>query len=365
MDAASAPPSFVVGITPDVRGGDGAALFDLDRLGQEPSIERRDVVAADGELAAEVVSGLDALLIASSRFRVSRTTLEVADRIALIARLGAGYETIDLHACTEAGVVVTTAPDAVRRTMATAAIAYLLALTLKLPQKQAYLRDGRWAAGASDLGVGLDGHTLGIVGLGNIGGEIARLAGALALHVLAYDPYVAGPNAGDPPVELVPIDELLGRSDSVVVACPLTDSTLGLLDRERLSLMKPTAYVVNIARGPIVDEDALLEMLASGRLAGAALDVFAEEPIDPDHPLLALSNVIATPHAIGWTDEACRTGGRSASAAVLAVATGHTPDHVVNPEVLTRPAFVAKLREHGRVRPPSASHAPSEVRRAR
>src|SRR5262245_13091469 len=114
MDAANAPPSFVAGITPDVRGRDGVPLFDLDRLGEQPSIERRDVAAADGELTAEVVSDLDALLVASSRFRVSRTTLEGADRIALIARLGAGYETIDLEACTEAGVAVTTAPDAVR-----------------------------------------------------------------------------------------------------------------------------------------------------------------------------------------------------------------------------------------------------------
>jgi phosphoglycerate dehydrogenase-like enzyme len=161
--------------------------------------------------------------------------------------------------------------------------------------------------------------------------------------LLACDPHVRWPGDREPAVELVEIDELLSRADTVVVSCPLNDSTRRLLDRERLASMKPSAFLINIARGPIVDQDALVEMLGSGRLAGAALDVFDPEPIDPTHPLLALPNVIATPHAMGWTEDGSRTGGRSASGAVLAVASGRVPEHLVNPDVLERPAFLAKL----------------------
>ena len=336
--------TFLAGITPDARGSDGTLLFDLTPLRDAPSVECQDLNAPDGELNAEAVAGLDALIIASSRFRVSRETVEGVDRLALIARLGAGYETIDLDACTAAGVAVTTAPEAVRRTMATAAIAFLLALTLKIPQKERSLREGRWADGPGDLGVGIVERTIGIVGLGNIGTEIARLAAPFSPRLLACDPDPSAPTDLEQSVELVVLDELLARSDVVVVSCPLNDSTRRLLSRERLALLKPSAFLVNIARGPIVDQEALVEMLESGRLAGAALDVFEDEPLDPAHPLLRLPNVIATPHAIGWTDEACRIGGRAASRAVLAVAAGSLPEHVVNLEVLERPNFLAKLQ---------------------
>jgi phosphoglycerate dehydrogenase-like enzyme len=335
--------TFLAGITPDARGSDGRLLFDFTPLDESSSIECRDLHVADGELAGDALAGLDALIIASSRFHVSRSTIAGADRLALIARLGAGYETIDLDACTEAAVAVTTSPEAVRRTMATAAIAFVLALTLKIPQKQSALREGRWADGASNLGLGLAGLTVGIVGLGNIGAEIARLAATFSPRILACDPNPPELDDVSPSVELVGLEDLLARSDVVVVACRLDDSTRHLLDRGRLALMKPTAFLVNIARGPIVDQDALVEMLDSGRLAGAALDVFEEEPIDPAHTLLRLPNVIATPHAIGWTDEACRIAGRAASAAVLAVAGGSFPEHVVNPEVLEHRGFLAKL----------------------
>ena len=221
--------------------------------------------------------------------------------------------------------------------------AFLLALTLKIPQKDRCTREGRWSEGALDLGVGLTEHRLGIVGLGNIGSEIARLASTLSIEVRAHDPWVDASAADAPHVALVGLDELMAESDTVVISCPLTAATRGLLDEERLALMKPTAFLINIARGPIVDQDALVSMLGSGRLAGAALDVFEEEPIDPDHPLLHLPNVIATPHAIGWTDEACRIAGRSASTAVVEIAAGRIPEHVLNPEVFDVPAFAAKL----------------------
>ena len=337
------PSPFRVGITPDACARNGRLLFDFGLLDVASSIRHEVLDVAEGELAPDALSDLDAVVIASSRFRVSRRTIRRDDRLALIARLGAGYETIDVEACTEAGIAITTSPDAVRTPMATAAIAFLLALTLKIPQKDRYTREGRWSEGVTDLGVGLTGQSLGIVGLGNIGSEIARLASTLSMRVRAYDPWVHASAAVDPPVALVGLDELLTESDAVVICCPLTVTTRRLLDEDRLALMKPTAFLINIARGPIVDQDALVRMLRSGRLGGAALDVFETEPIDPDHPLLGLPNVIATPHAIGWTDEACRTAGRSASTAVLEIAAGRIPDHVLNSQVLDVPAFAAKL----------------------
>jgi phosphoglycerate dehydrogenase-like enzyme len=310
-------------------------------------VRRRVLEAAEGELRHDAVSGLDALVIASSRFRVTRDTIHQAGRLVLIARLGAGYETIDVEACTEAGIVVTTSPDAVRKPMAAAAVAFLLALALKIPQKDRYTREGRWSDGPTDLGVGLTGNRLGIVGFGNIGREIGRLVTAFEMQVRAYDPLIDQASAGSD-VALVGLEQLLAESDAVIISCPLTDSTRRLLDEERLSLMKPTAFLINIARGPIVDQDALARMLGSGRLAGAALDVFDEEPVSPKDPLLGLPNVIATPHAIGWTDEACRIGAQSASTAVLEITAGRVPPHALNPEVVQVPAFAAKLEQVGR-----------------
>jgi len=233
--------------------------------------------------------------------------------------------------------------------MATAAIAFLLSLTLKLREKDRVIREDRWADEVDHLGVGLVGRTLGVVGLGNIGREVLRLAEPFSMRHVAHDPYV------DPArvpkrlrTELVPLDDLLARSDFVCVTCPLTLETRHLLDERRLGLLKPSAFLVNIARGPIVDQDALVRVLAERRIAGAALDVFDEEPLPSGHPLTSLDNVILTPHSIGRTDERFTNGARTAADVVGAVAGGGRPPFLVNRAVLANPRLRTKLREYRR-----------------
>jgi phosphoglycerate dehydrogenase-like enzyme len=217
--------------------------------------------------------------------------------------------------------------------MASAAMAFVLALAHQLTQKDRHVRAGgfdRFAFG----GLGLTGRTLGLIGVGNVGSDLVRLAEPWSMRIVAHDPYTAAPPPG---VELVDLDRLLREADVVVVLCPLTEETRGLLDADRLALMKPSAFLVNVARGPIVDQHALTDALRERRIAGAALDVFEQEPVGPDDPLLALDNVVLAPHAIGLTDEIFRESGRSACRAVLALAEGRVPEHVVNREALAHP----------------------------
>jgi phosphoglycerate dehydrogenase-like enzyme len=315
---------FRVGVTRDVEGTDGRPVYDLSSL-DEAGVEWT-WLRGDGELAPEDVAPFDAIVLFHPR--VTAATLEGADRLALIARLGVGVDNIEVDACTRAGVLVTVTPDSVRRPMAAGAMAFVLALAHRLPEMDRHVRAGGWERFAH-VGSGLDGRTLGIVGLGNVGRELTMLAAPFGLRVVAADPFVGEAPEG---VELCTLDELLERADFVVVTCPLTEETWHLVGAPQLARMKQTAYVVNIARGPIVDGAALADALQAGVIAGAALDVFEPEPPGTDDPLLALDNVILAPHAIGLTDELFRLGGQSAARAVLAVRDGRLPEFPLNPD---------------------------------
>jgi D-3-phosphoglycerate dehydrogenase len=257
----------------------------------------------------------------------------------LVARLGVGYDRVDVDACTEHGVLLTITPDGVRAPMASGAMAFVLALAHRVLEKDRSVRQGVWERFAH-VGPGLEGRTLGLVGLGNLGQAIARLAAPFGLRVLAADPHVDASDAA----ELVGLETLLREADYVVVVCPLTDETRHLVNAERLALMKRSAFLINIARGPIVDQAALADALRERRLAGAALDVFEEEPLAPHDPLLTLDNVLLAPHAIGLTEEIFRGCGESASRAVLDVAGGRIPRYLVNPEALGHPRVAGRLQ---------------------
>ena len=323
-----------VALSEDLRGPDGSTPYDVSLL-TDAGIEWNFVSGQEPEL-----SDLD-VLIALQPYVTARS-LEHADRLSLVARVGVGLDRIDLAACTRRGVLVTTAPDGVRRPLATGAMAFVLALAHRLVERERRVRSGWWNR-QELVGVGLRGRTLGVIGLGNVACELLALAAPFELQLVAADPYVGDPPAG---VELVELEELLRRSDFVVCLCPLTDETRGLLDARRLALLKPTAFLVNVARGPIVDQRALTEALRERRLAGAALDVFEQEPIDADDPLLDLDNVILSPHAVALTDEAFADSGRSASEAVLAFARGEVPLHLANPEALDHPRLRDRLYAH-------------------
>jgi phosphoglycerate dehydrogenase-like enzyme len=193
------------------------------------------------------------------------------------------------------------------------------------------------------MGYGLTGRTLGAVGLGNIGRDFLSLAKPWGMRQIAYDPYVTAEQAAATGVEMVDLETLLRESDYVVILCKLTDETRHLINAQRLALMKPTAFLINIARGPIVDEPALYEALRTHRIRGAGLDVFEQEPVDPANPILQLDNVIVAPHALGWTDESARGIGTGVVTSILDVRAGRVPVHLANPEVVDSPRFQEKL----------------------
>jgi phosphoglycerate dehydrogenase-like enzyme len=330
---------FRVGVTRDVVGADGTLVYDLSLLDEAAGIEwelLRDYVE---ELHPDDLAGYDAVIVFKPQ--VTAASLAGVERLALVARLGVGVDNIDVEACSQHGVLVTITPDGVRRPMASGAIAFLLALAHRLFEMDLHVREGGWDR-FRHVGTGLDGATLGLLGVGNVGRDLCALAEPFGLRRIACDPY-AGRLDG---IELVDLDTLLAESDFLVVSCPLTDETFHLLDAGRLARMKPTAFLVNIARGPIVDQAALSEALRERRLAGAALDVFEEEPIAAGDPLLALDNVILAPHAVGLTDELFRLAGRSVSRSILAVAAGEAPQHLLNREVLERDDVRARLADY-------------------
>lgn len=333
------PCDFRVGVTGDFLKPDGTLGFgDIGlELFDQAGIPWEFFNCPAGEIAKADAERFDGILVLTPR--VTKATVAGASRLRIVARFGVGYDNVDVPACTENGVLVTITPDGVRRPVAVAALTFLLALSHKLRIKDELTRAGRWGEKLAYTGQGVTGRTLGIVGFGNIGREIARMCAPLEMKMIAFDPYfdeAAGQTFG---VVSSPLDELMHRADYVVIACALTESTRHLINAERLAMMRSTAYLINVARGPIVDQKALTESLVQNRIAGAGLDVFEVEPISPDDPLLKLDNVIVAPHAICWTDECFRLIGKDAIGSLVDVAHGRVPKHVVNREVLMHARF--------------------------
>jgi len=336
--------SFRVGLSRDFLTPRGEIAFGdigLGLLDETPGIAHEFLAENTPELRPDQLRGYDALLLLGAR--LSSTSLEGVDRLAIVARFGVGYDNVDVPACTRHGVALSITPDGVRRPVAVSAMTLLLAASLKLLIKDRLTRTGKWAEKLGHMGMGVTGRTLGLIGLGNIGREVALLAKPFEMKVVAHDPFAAPADAARLGVELLELDELLRSADFVCITCALTEETRHLIDEKRLAIMKPSAYLVNVARGPIVDQAALTRALRERRIQGAALDVFEEEPVDPADPILQLDNVILTPHAICWTDECFHGNGLSACRSIIDVAAGRAPSHVVNREVLDAPAFRQKL----------------------
>jgi D-3-phosphoglycerate dehydrogenase len=333
----SAP--FRVALTRDFLGPDGTLTYGDIGLGllDAADVRHEFLSKSSPELRADEVRGYDGLLVLGPR--ISAVTLEAPERLLVVARFGVGYDNVDVEACTRAGVALTITPDGVRRPVAAAAMTLLLALSHKLLLKDRLTRSGRWGEKLAYMGTGLSGRTLGIIGFGNIGRELVKLARPFDLRCVAHDPHVL--LAED--VELLPLDDLLRAVDFVCVCCALTPETRHLINAQRLALMKPTAYLINVARGPIVDQRALTRVLLAGGIAGAGLDVFEQEPVDPADPILTLDNVIVAPHALCWTDECFRGIGTSACQSIVEIATGRVPRYVVNRDIIENPLFRAKL----------------------
>jgi phosphoglycerate dehydrogenase-like enzyme len=294
------------------------------------------------EVTAEQIAGVNGLVVL--RPWVKRAAFaRGADDLVVIGRSGAGYDKIDVNACTEHAVALFNSPFALNHPTASAALLFLLALAKRLPAQERVARSGRWERQAEVMGGELQGRTLGVIGLGHSGRELVRLVAPFAMRVLAYSPQADPAQAAALGVRLVSLDELLREADFVSLHCRLNDQTRGLLGAAELNRMKPTAYLVNVSRGELIDQRALTDALHNGRIAGAGLDVFAVEPLPPDDALTKLDNVILTPHWLASTTDVWSASARSVADGMLRIARGQVPDNVVNPAVLDRPAFRAKL----------------------
>ena len=305
---------------------DGIAL--LKRLGAE--VDVRTGLSPDELRAA--VDGYDALIVRSET-RLTREIIEAAGKLQVIGRAGIGVDNIDVQAATEKGVVVVNAPTGNVISAAEHTIALMLALARHIPDANASLKSGHWER-KRFLGLEVRGKTLGIIGLGQVGSEVARRARGLEMRVLAHDPFVPEERARALGVELIAFDELLRESDFLTVHTTLTEGTRHLIGKAEMAQMKPTARIINTARGGIVDEAELDAALKAGKLAGAALDVFETEPLT-SHPLFENEKVIVTPHLGASTTEAQERVAVDVAEQIVAVMKGEPAQYAVNAPLIS------------------------------
>lgn len=278
------------------------------------------------------IPSYDALVVRSET-KVTRAVIEAATRLAVVGRAGVGVDNIDLDAATERGVIVVNAPQGNTVAAAEHTIALLLALARHIPQADASMRRGEWRR-KDFLGTEVRGKTLGIVGLGKIGSEVARRAAAMEMQVIAYDPFVPSERARAVGAESVDFEQLLLLSDFISVHPPLTSQTTGMLGAEEIARMKDGVRLINVARGGIIDEQALLEAVQSGKVAGAAIDVFTAEPAPAGHPLLGDPRIIITPHLGASTAEAQERVALDVAEQIVDVLSGKPARYAVNAPLL-------------------------------
>ncbi|WP_454630131.1 hydroxyacid dehydrogenase [Bradyrhizobium cenepequi] len=314
---------------PDVR---------LDRLENE---------SAD-EVAAPILEAAHAYQIGAARdelarhFHVDQDLLRRTPNLLIVSSNGAGFDPVDVDACTAAGVLVVNQSGGNANSVAEHALAMLLTLSKRIIESDRVLRRQRDVNRNALIGNEAQGKTIGIIGLGNVGRRIAELCrGLLHMKVVAYDPYLTAEEMANRGGEKVELDELLRRADYVSISCPLTKESRSMIGAREFALMQPHAFFITTARGFIHDEDALEDALRNKRIAGAGLDVWAKEPPPPEHPLLQFDNVLASPHTAGVTREARENMGRIAAEQVLDALDGKRPPRIINPEVW--PAYARRF----------------------
>jgi D-3-phosphoglycerate dehydrogenase len=303
----------------------------LALLRQHHEVDERTGLSA--EEYRQILPEYDALIV-RSQVKVDSAMIAAGTRLSVIGRAGVGVDNVDLDAATRAGITVVNAPTGNTIAAAEHTLALLLALARRVPSAEASLRRGEWRRSAF-TGVELRGKTLGIIGLGKIGVAVAERARALEMTLLGTDPYVTAEAAAIHGVELVPLDELLARSDVVTLHVPKTKATAGMIGAAQLARMKPTAFLLNVSRGGVVDEAALAAALAAGTIAGAGVDVYSSEPPAPDNPLLSAPNAVLTPHLGASTEEAQVAVAEEAAQQVLEVLDGRPARYAVNAPLLT------------------------------
>lgn len=292
-------------------------------------------------IAAEQLAGLHGVIVLTPK--VTAASLKDNNDLLAIGRFGVGYDSVDVAACTAADVVLFITSGAVDRPVAEATVGWLLALTHHFRMKDRLVREARWNERSDYMGTELRERTLGLIGFGGIGQAVAKLLSGFGMNPpLVFDPFARADVIAEHGCRPVALETLLSEADFVSLHCPLTDQTRNLIDQHQLDRMKPTAYLVNTARGGIVNEDALYYALKTKRIAGAALDCFENEPLTAPSRFAEFDNVLLAPHCIAWTDELFRDIGRAACQGMIDLMHGQRPRGVVNPEVFERPGFQQK-----------------------
>ncbi|MBC7119343.1 MAG: phosphoglycerate dehydrogenase, partial [Methanobacteriaceae archaeon] len=303
-------------------------------------LEKVAEVVVDTDITPEelldVIKDFDAIIV-RSRTKVTREVIEAAPRLKIIARAGVGVDNIDVKAATEKGIMVINAPESTSVTVAEHTMGLMLALARKIHLADKSVKEGRWDK-SRFMGIELNNKTLGVIGMGRIGSQVVTRAKSFGMNVLVHDPYISREAADKMGVEIVELETLLKRSDIISIHVPLTQETRHLISDHELDMMKDTAFIINCARGGIVDEKALYNALSEGRIGGAALDVFEEEP-PKDSPLLRLDNVVLTPHIGASTVEAQRDAAIIVANEIRKVFEGGTPQNVLNMPVLEPETF--------------------------
>ncbi|MBI3413721.1 MAG: hydroxyacid dehydrogenase [Verrucomicrobia bacterium] len=337
---------FIVALTADFYDSTGHTKYQdigLSVLAEHPHIEHRVFKVHRKQIGSDQVGDAQGVIVLTPA--VTAESVAKADDLLVMARFGVGYDAVDVRACTAANILVTITVGAVDRPVAEATIGWMIALSHNVRVKDKLVRTGQWDERSKHMGRELRDRTLGVIGFGGIARKTIELLRAFGMkQPLAFDPFVNAESAAIHGVRLVGLEELLKEADFVSIHCPLTPQTRGLIGAPELALMKPDAYLLNTARGGIVDEDALYNALKHHRIVGAALDCFAQEPVITPHRFGEFENVLLAPHSIAWTDEMFRDMGRAACQVMVDLSLGKQPRGVLNPEVFARPEFQNKWK---------------------
>ncbi len=276
---------------------------------------------------------IDAILVRMGD--INETVIRASDKLRIIAKHGVGVNNIDVDAATKHGIPVMITRAANARSVSEHTLAMIFSLIKSLPHLDTGLREGRWEK-TTFKGIEISGKTLGIIGFGSIGSDLAKLVKPLNMRILVFDPMLSGGKVPADVERMDVLDDLLREADVVSLHCPLTKSTRDMISTDQLNVMKPSAFLINAARGELIDEAALVRALRNDVIAGAGLDSFAKEPPDPDNPLWALPNILATPHVAAVTTESFQRMGMKAVANILSILDNEKPDLscVLNEEVL-------------------------------
>jgi phosphoglycerate dehydrogenase-like enzyme len=342
----SNPQPFRVALTADFYNADGSTKFpDLGLSVFEPygHIQTAPFAEHRKAITPDQLTGFNGVIVLTPS--VTAETVSQSENLLAVGRFGVGYDAVDVKACTAADVVAFITPGAVDRPVAEATVGWMIALTHNTAAKDRLVRTGQWDERSKFMGSELRDRTLGLVGLGGIARKVVELLKGWGMNPpIAYDPYATPDLAEKAGVQLVSLEELYKSADFISIHCPLTEQSRNLIGQRAFEAMKPGAYLINTARGGIVDEDALSEALKGGRLAGAALDCFAEEPVTKPSRFAEFENVILAPHSIAWTRELFRDIGRSVCQGMLDLSLMERLKGVLNPEVFDRQGFAAKWK---------------------